>query len=119
MLETQVQSLGREDPLEKEMATHSTVLAWKIPWTEEPGGLQSVGSQSQTRLSDFTFTLLIHVSEEWSLVRGRLSSYITLMVNISGTPWGPAPQASQEWRAHLDAGCLGCESSCFRAYDFS
>ena len=39
--ETQVQSLGREDPLEKEMAIHSSILAWGIPWTEEPGGLQS------------------------------------------------------------------------------
>ena len=45
MQETRVQSLGREDPLEKEMATHSSILAWKIPWTEEPGRLQSVGSQ--------------------------------------------------------------------------
>ena len=44
MQETQVQSLGWED-LEKEMATHSSILAWKIPWTEEPGGLQSMGSQ--------------------------------------------------------------------------
>ena len=43
--ETRVSSLGREDPLEKEMATHSSILAWKIPWTEEPGGLQSTGSQ--------------------------------------------------------------------------
>ena len=43
--ETQVQSLGQEDPLEKEMATHSSILAWRIPWTEEPGGLQSMGSQ--------------------------------------------------------------------------
>ena len=40
--ETQVLSLGQEDPLEKEMAAHSTILAWKIPWTEEPSGLQSV-----------------------------------------------------------------------------
>ena len=40
-----VQSLGLEDPLEKEMATHSSILAWKISWTEEPGGLQSMGSQ--------------------------------------------------------------------------
>ena len=47
---TWVQSLVREDPLEKEMATQSSVLAWKIPWTEEPGGLQSLGSQkSQTK----------------------------------------------------------------------
>ena len=45
MQETWVQSLGREDSLEKEMATHSSVLAWRIPWMEEPGGLQSMGSQ--------------------------------------------------------------------------
>ena len=45
MHETWVRSLGWEDPLEKRMATHSSVLAWKIPWTEEPGGLQSMGSQ--------------------------------------------------------------------------
>ena len=45
MQETQVQSLGQEDPLEKEMVTHSSTLAWSIPWTEEPGGLQSTGSR--------------------------------------------------------------------------
>ena len=45
MQETQVQSLGREDPLEEEMAAHSSILAWRIPLTEEPGGLQSMGSQ--------------------------------------------------------------------------
>ena len=43
MWKTQVQSLGQEDPLEKEMAPHSDILAWEIPWTGEPGGLQSVG----------------------------------------------------------------------------
>ena len=53
MQETQVQSLGQEDPLEKGMATHSSTLVWRIPWTEEPGGLQSVGSQRVGRdLSD-------------------------------------------------------------------
>ena len=52
MQETQVWSLGQEDPLEKEMATHSSILAWEIPWREELGGLQSMGLQSQTRLSD-------------------------------------------------------------------
>ena len=46
--EMQVRSLGQEDPLEKEMATHSGILAWEIPWTEEPGRLQSMGSQSPT-----------------------------------------------------------------------
>ena len=45
MQETWVRSLGQEDVLEKRMATHSSILAWRIPWTEEPGGLQSVGSQ--------------------------------------------------------------------------
>ena len=45
MQETWVQFLGQEDPLQKEMATHSTILAWRIPWTEKPGGLQSMGLQ--------------------------------------------------------------------------
>ena len=45
MWETWVPSLGREDPLEKEMATHSSILAWRVPWMEEPGGLQSMESQ--------------------------------------------------------------------------
>ena len=47
--ETGVRSPGREDPLEEEMATHSTILAWEISWTEEPGGLQSMGSQRVRR----------------------------------------------------------------------
>ena len=51
--ETQVQSLGQEDPQEEEMATHSSILAWEIPWTEEPGGLQvHEVTRSQTQLSD-------------------------------------------------------------------
>ena len=64
MRETRVRSLGGEDPLEKEMVTHSNILAWRIPWTGKPGRLQSMGSQRgrQTRLSDFTFFLfLIHI----------------------------------------------------------
>ena len=48
MQETWVPSLGREDPLEKKMATHSSILAWRIPWAEKPGGLQSTGSQIDT-----------------------------------------------------------------------
>ena len=57
--ETQVQSLGQEDPLEEEMATHSSILAWKIPWTEEPGGLQSMGSQRgrHNRVTEHALTL--------------------------------------------------------------
>ena len=52
--ETWVQFLGQEDPLEKEMAIHSTTLAWKIPWTEEPDRLQSMGHK-ESRLSDFSW----------------------------------------------------------------
>ena len=63
MWETWVWSLGQEDPLEKEMTTHSNTLAWKILWMEEPGGLQSMGSQSRTWLSDFTFTLFSLVAQ--------------------------------------------------------
>ena len=48
MQETQVQSLCREDPLEEEMTNHSSILAWEVPWTEEPGRLQFMGSQNQT-----------------------------------------------------------------------
>src|SRR5574341_1263845 len=58
MQETQVRSLGQEDPLEKEMATHSSILAGRIPWTEEPGGLQSMGSLE----SDTTERLHLHFS---------------------------------------------------------
>ena len=52
MRETQVQSLGQEDPLEKEMAIHSRILAWEIPWTEQPGWLVHGVAKSQTRLDD-------------------------------------------------------------------
>ena len=49
--------LGQEDPLEEEMATHSSIIAWKITWTEEPGGPQTMGSQSQTHLSTHVHTV--------------------------------------------------------------
>ena len=58
--EIQVQSLGWEDPLEEEMATHYSILAWRIPWTEEPGELQSMGfAKSQTQLSTHTYKKLV------------------------------------------------------------
>ena len=67
MRETQVQSLCWEDPLEKEMAAHSSTLAWRIPWTEKPGRLQSMGSQkSQTSLSNQHFLEV----EPWRKVLG-------------------------------------------------
>ena len=60
MQEIWVRSLGQEDPLEKEMATHSSTLAWKIPWMDEPGRLQSMGSHSQIKLSNFTLTYALY-----------------------------------------------------------
>ena len=70
MWETQVQSLGQVDPLEEGMATHSSIFAWRIPWTEEPDRLQFVGSQNQTRLSDSDFHFH-HIS------------FMPLVVNVS------------------------------------
>ena len=63
MWETQLQALGREDPLEKGMATHSSILSWRIPWTEEPGGLQFRGSQRVGHdWSDLAYTQCIYVN---------------------------------------------------------
>ena len=59
MWETWVQSLVWEDPLEEGMETHSSTLAWKIPWTEEPEGLQSMGLQSRTQLSGISWNLML------------------------------------------------------------
>ena len=68
----ETQSLSREDPLEKEMATHSRILAWKIPWTEKPGGLQSTGSQRVSHdWVTFTFAV-IPVCPGTHLGRGRI-----------------------------------------------
>ena len=63
MWETQVRSLGQEDPLEKEMVTHSSILAWRIPWTEKPGRLQSMGSQ--------------RVGHDWATSLTYLQSHLT------------------------------------------
>ena len=66
MQETQIQSLSGEDPLEKEMPTHSSILAWEISWTEEPGGLQSMGSQRvRHNLATKQQEADIHLSQRW------------------------------------------------------
>ena len=83
MLETRVWSLGREDPLEKEMATHSFTLAWKIPWTEEPGRLQSMGSQ--------------RVGHNWTTLLIVFESLLILSVaseNNSKRKWKPYSEAN-------------------------
>ena len=71
-----VQSLGQEEPLEKEMATHSSILAWEIPWTEEPGGLQSIGSQ-RVRHNWETNTFAFKLSEEIAAENRTLEYMIT------------------------------------------
>ena len=65
MWETRVWSLGREDPLEKEMAIHSSILAWRIPWTEKPSRLQSTGSQKVRYDSAISPHLMWHSSSQW------------------------------------------------------
>ena len=70
MQETRVRLLGQEDPLEKEMATHSSILAWRVPWTEESGRLQSVGSQRArhnwaTKPSPASYSMNTHLSDFW------------------------------------------------------
>ena len=79
MQETRVPSLSREDPLEEEMATHSNMLAWAIPWTEEPGGLQSMGSQkSRTQLS--TQTHWCHTAVHFLADISEISLIVTLVL---------------------------------------
>ena len=75
MRETWVRSLGWKDPLEKEMATHSSTLAWKIPWMEESGGLQSMGPQRVGH--DFTFTfILASISLLFALILSTFCGFI-------------------------------------------
>ena len=79
MWETWVQSLGRQDPLEKEMATHSTILAWRIPWTEEHVGLQSTGRKE----SDMTERLHFHFqgSSRWTKKGTRCEEHLGDKIN--------------------------------------
>jgi hypothetical protein len=77
--------MNREARPEKAMAPHSNTLAWKIPWTEEPGRLQSMGSQSRTQLSDFTFTFHFHALEK---EMANHSSVLVLKIPGTGEPGG-------------------------------
>ena len=93
MWETHVQPLGREDLLEKEMATHSSTLAWKIPWTEEPGRLESMGSRRVGHLlSDFTFTFYFHALEKEMATH---SSVLAWRIPGMGKPGGLPSMGSQ------------------------
>ena len=93
MRETWVRSLGREDPLEKEMPTHSSILAWKIPWTEDPCGLQSTGSQSPTG-SFFKWKW------KWSV-----------MPTLSDSPWSSLGQNTEVGSLSLPQGIFPTQGS--------
>ena len=90
MRETWVQSLGQEDLLEKEMATHSSILAWKIPWMVEPSRLQSMVAKSRTQLSNFTFTFIcIHKIHMYTCVLSHFTCvqlFMTLQTVALRTP---------------------------------
>ena len=90
MQEIRVWSLGREDPLEKERAAHSSIFAWEIPWTEEPGRLQSMESQNQTRFSNWTTTM--GNSAKWGIppsVNVGSFPFASWKTGITNTRMGP------------------------------
>ena len=91
MQETQVQSLGWEDPLEKEMATYPSILAWRIPWTEEPEWATVHGvAKSQTRLSDFTSFHFLHRRQILHHLSSQGSPYVmTVIVILHIKKWKP------------------------------
>ena len=109
MWETWVRSLDWEDPLEKEMATHSSILAWRIPWTEEPGGLQSTGvTKSRTQLSDFTFTFFSFIKSSKILCvslevepRPCLKAIVLFLHCSSLASASPFPWIATVWKASM------------------
>ena len=119
MLETQVWSLGWEDPLEESMATHSDILAWRIPWTEEPSGLQSMGLQSPTQLKQLSISLQYGNHTDFfktcQYPQGRRQWHPTPVLLSHGkrslvgcSPWGPEESATTEWLYfHFLLSCIG------------
>ena len=79
--ETQVRSLGGEDPLEQEMATHADILAWEVPWTEEPGGLQSLGSHRVRHV----FSITSFNSSGYTARSGITGFYVSFIFNFLRT----------------------------------
>ena len=83
MQETGVRSLGGEDPLGKEMATHSSILAWRIPWTEEPGGLQPMGLQESDRTEWLNHSNMIEIVRWFTKMTGSIQ--LTIFLNKEET----------------------------------
>ena len=103
MWETQVQSLSREDHLEREMATHSSILAWEIPWTGEPGALQSTGSQESDmteRLNDHNNNKdlsILRLGHPWGILEPRHREYQGA-ITVTAFQSGPLARENYRWR---------------------
>ena len=96
MWETRVRSLGREDPLEKKMATHSSILAWRIPWREEPGRLLVHGvAKSRTQLSNFTFTFTF-LPSHFSFLSTNTQYLLCIISKLSR--WYCGKESTCQWR---------------------
>ena len=128
MRETWVRSLGREDPLEKEMATHSSILAWRIPWMEEPGGQQSMGLQrvghdwvTSLSLSLLTtcmwvqtipylwdFTLLSYLSDHCNIERDQCLIFQAIELLFCALPMGEVKRCALNSRASWGLGTPSC-----------
>ena len=108
MQKTWVQSLGQEDFLEKEMATHSSILAWRIPWTEETGGLWSMGLQrlDMTEWLNTAQHVCIYFSENITAVVVYSLGRVCLFV----TPWTVAHQSPLPWDSSVKNTAVGCYS---------
>ena len=98
MWETWVRSLGQEDPLEKEIAIHSSTRAWKIPWTEEPDRLQSMGSQRVGHKWSSGFACFLQFNSEFKTTHGRVNTKIKLIILFAAKD-GEAlySQQKQDW----------------------
>ena len=84
--ETQGQSLGWDDPLEKEVATHSSILAWKIPWTEESGGLQSTGLQKELDTTSWLNNNKIQVVQHDELIHVHITKWLQQSIDLWSHP---------------------------------
>ena len=91
MQESWVRSLGQENPLEKGMAAHSSILVWRIPWTEEPGKLQSMGSQESDTTEQLTHRTFLGVSSPFGSIMGNSLKTLTRnrMLKMSALVWSP------------------------------
>ena len=111
MRETWIRFLGWEDPLEKEMATHSSILAWRISWTEEPGGLQSLGSLRvrHDRATSLSLFIVMHWRRKWQPTPVFLPGESQGQGSLVGcSPWGCwESDTTERLHFHFSLSCIG------------